>query len=109
VCGGGWRGPDCAVPPVRLPGCPAACADTCARQCEPSAHARHDGAAPPLVESRPTPTAGGFLWRGDRSELWECTRACSAACVTRCEDDESEAVDEAGPAGEFLDGVGGYN
>ena len=37
------------------------------------------------------PAADGFLWRGERSDKWACARACSAVCVARCEEDESEA------------------
>ena len=104
-CGGGWRGPDCALPPMRLDGCAAKCAATCSRQCEPHVHARQDDAAPAeatgaadsMVEQSgrnhqsPAPAADGFLWRGERSDKWACARACSAVCVARCEEDESEA------------------
>ena len=87
-CGGGWRGPDCSVPPIRLKGCKASCAATCSHQCEAESRAGHHAS---LVEAHVADgagqAAGGFVWRGARGEdAWACAQACSAACVERCED-----------------------
>ena len=115
-CGGGWRGPDCSVPPMRLDGCAPKCAATCSRQCEPELHdgpaaasrmeeglggssSAASSSSASMVEQSgdhghrrsPLAAADGFLWRGERSDKWACARACSAECIARCEEDESEA------------------
>ena len=61
---------------------------TCAHQCEPAGRPGHHAS---LVESHEADGAGhaaegGFVWRGARGEdPWACARACSDACVERCE------------------------
>ena len=104
-CGGGWGGPDCAVPPMALRGCAGTCAAVCAKHCDEGT-GRYGGAprypadasTTRLVESaaqhphhHPDDARSflvGFLWRRAPAEdVWECSRACSAACVARCEEE----------------------
>ena len=68
-CAAGWRGADCSVAPLRLPGCAPTCAARCAQEC---AAPQGGGASAGLVE------AGAWAVGG-------CLETCNGDCIIKCE------------------------